>query len=186
MKKIIPVVTALIILFSGCANINITIGGNNKSKAKDYDVDSIKIVRVSGTLYYDTGEDTDDLYGGSNTMYGNAGGSLKKTAGKYEIPQGDNESNFYCERDFRLGRFEDTLEIYDGDDDDWEIFKKLICDTQVLSYKYCYVLEGETNNTDQDILVLANSRDITFDEAYNSCVGSVNVKKDMFVMFLND
>ena len=185
MKKIIPVVAALIILFSGCANINITIEGN-KSKAKDYDVDSIKIVRVSGTLYYDTGEDTDDLYGGSNTMYGNAGGSLTKSAGKYEIPQGDNESNFYCERDFRLGRFEDTIEIYDGDDDDWEIFKKLICDTQVLSYKHCYVLEGETNNTDQDILVLANSRDITFDEAYNSCVGSVNVKKDMFVMFLDD
>ncbi len=192
MKKYMIFAVCLITLaLSACNSANVgVIGGADgptavyvrKNKGTDYEKDSIKMVRIDGALYYETGRESK-----SAGKCGTADGSFKKTVGKYEIPQKDNESNFNDANSYQLGFEENTIEICI--DDDWEIFKKIDSNSDVLKYKYCCELEGEMPNAAEEstFLVLANEKNITFDDAAYVMFGSnMNSMKDIYVLPLVD
>ncbi len=190
MKRKIGFAICIIALaLSGCnAAMRGIIGGadgptavfvtKGKKHKTDYEKDSVKMVRIGGALYYETGEDSD-----VEGRCGNMDGSFKKSVGKYEIPQNDNESNFDDAEAYQIGSKENTIEILI--DDDWEIFAKIDTNSDVLKYKYCYELEGELPNAESEskYLVLANDEDITFDDAAYMLLGSDMTKmKDIYVL----
>ena len=78
---------------------------------------------------------------------------------------------------------ENTIEI--PIEDDWEIFEKIDTNSDVLKYKYCYILEGTLPNAaeDSEYLVLANDMDVTFEEAAYKLLGSdTAAAKDIYVL----
>lgn len=189
MKKLAMILISItIVILSGCNAKSIgIIGGADGptniflSRGK-YDKESIRIVRLDGALYYETGDDVDD-----DERCGTPDGSFTKTVGKYEIPQNDGESNFRDAGKYQFGAEADTIEI--PIDDDLEIFKKIDTTADVLGYKYCYVLEGKLNNAEDDseFLVLSNDKNTTFDEAAYVILGSDSSKmKDIYVLPIED
>ena len=189
-KTLFFAICAVILVLSGCQPANmgksdgsteIYVGKDNKRKS-NYEKDSIKIVRINGELYYETGRDNDTAVHRETVD-----GSFRKTVGKYEIPQNDNESNFNDANSYQIGMQENTIEV--PVDDDWEIFAKIDSNSDVLKYKYCYELEGELPNAkgESKYLVLANEENITFDDASYMLFGSDATKmKDIYVLPIND
>lgn len=146
-----------------------------------FEKDDIKIVRLSGSLYYETGRENEN-----SGRCGVMDGKYTRGCGRFEIPQNDNESNFGS-GEYQLGSNENEIEIYI--DDDWEIFEKIDTNADILKYKYGYVLEGKLNNAEgeSDFLVLANETDITFDDAAYALLGSDTSKmKDIYVLPIFD
>ncbi len=138
--------------------------------------ETVKMVNVDGDLYYETGEDN-DIEGRCGVLDGN----FTKTVDGFEIPKNAGEANFRAEG-YQVGMTKDTIEI--PIDDDCEIFKKLDTEQDVLKYKYCYILEG---NRDSEVLVLADTMDITFEEAMNNLTSSDSAtKKDIYVQPIID
>lgn len=194
MKKIVLFVMLAAIVLCGCANINVSIIGGadgptniNITKNKgnkneeEYEKDDIKMVRIDGALYYETGEENDAA------RCGVADGSFKKAAGKYEVPRNDGESNFGGANSYQIGESENTMEI--PIDDDWEIFRKIETNADVLNYKYCYTLEGRLPNaeSDSEFLVLSNEKDTTFsDAAYILFGADMSKRKDIYVLVIDD
>lgn len=194
-RKCTFAICILALVLSGCHSATVgIIGGSdgptaiyiNKNKDKhnktDYEKDSVKMVRINGELYYETGEDFE-----VEMSRGTPDGNFKKTVGKYEIPQNDNESNFNDANAYQIGMQENTIEVLI--DDDWEIFAKIDSNSDVLKYKYCYELEGELPNakSESKYLVFANEENITFDDASYMLFGSDATKmKDIYVLPIND
>lgn len=151
---------------------------SNKGNKLIYEKDSVKMVRINGSLYYETDEESEaDVH---STV---TDGSLQKTADRFEIPKNDGGANFSGSKGYRNGTAENTVEIFIGDD--WEIFKKIDTDADVLKYKYCYILDGTAPNAqnDSEFLVLANETDITFEDALYKISGSDTAKmKDIYVL----
>lgn len=148
----------------------------------DYEKDSIRMLRIDGALYYESGEDNEN-----SARCGNADGSFKRTAGKYEVPQGDGESNFDDADSYQIGMLENTVEILI--DDDWEIFSKIDTESDILGYKYCFELEGELPNAHDDskYLVLSNDKNVTFEDAAYMLFGSdTTQQKDIYVLPIID
>ncbi len=187
MNKILAVFI-LISLLSSCTPSDIGIIGGADGpteiilgKGTD-ELEAIKMVNIEGELYYETGEDNETA-GRCGTM----DGSLHKAVGAYEIPKNHGEANFKSYSGYQLGFGEGLIEI--PIDDDWEIFKRLDTNSDVLKYKYCYVLEGRLNNAkaDSEFLVLANEMNITFSDAAYRMLGSDTAKmKDIYVLPIID
>lgn len=151
---------------------------SNKGDKLIYEKDSVKMVRINGSLYYETDEEN-ETYGQSTVI----DGTLQKTADKFEIPQNDGGANFSGSKGYKNGTIENTVEILL--DDDWEIFKKIDANTDVLKYKYCYIVESDLPNStnDGEFLVLANEKDITPEDAAYKMSGSDKSKmKDIYVL----
>lgn len=188
-KTALLLISVIVLALSACQSASIgIIGGSDGStdivvSDKDgYEKDSVRMVRINGALYYESGEDNDN-----SARCGNMDGSFKRTAGKFEVPQNDNESNFDDASSYQLGAAENTIEILI--DDDWEIFAKIDSSTDVLKYKYCFELEGELPNAHDDskFLVLANEKDVTFADAAYVLLGSdMSKMKDIYVIPIND
>lgn len=154
----------------------------NKKPKTEYEKDSIKMVRLNGELYYETGKDFD-----IEQSIGTPDGNFKKAVGKYEIPQNDNESNFNDAASYKIGVEKYTIEI--PIDDEWEIFAKIDSAADVLKYKYCYELEGELPNAanESKFLILANEKNITFDDAAYVMFGAdMSSMKDIYVLPIAD
>lgn len=190
MKKAAFLLIAVLVLaLSACQSASIgIIGGSDGptdiivSDKADFEKDSVRMVRINGALYYESGEDNDN-----SARCGNADGSFKRTAGKFEVPQNDNESNFDDATAYQLGAAENTIEIQI--DDDWEIFAKIDSNADVLKYKYCFELEGELPNAHDDskFLVLSNEKDVTFADAAYGLLGSdMSKAKDIYVLPIDD
>lgn len=144
----------------------------------------VRMVNVDGSLYYETGEDID-----CDASCGVMDGTLTKTVDKFEVPLKSGESNFKAKKGYWSGRTENTLEIPVDDLDEAEIFKKIDTNQDVSKYKYCYKVEKRFSNADDDseFLVLANSMDITFDDAVYKMFGSDTEKmKDIYVISVVD
>lgn len=190
MKKFILPILLLLVL-TGCAVIDgAVIGGAdgptavyiNRERKTDYDKDSIKMVRLNGELYYETGEDFD-----IDTYCGTADGTFKKTVGKYEIPPNDNECNFDDAVAYQIGIRENAIEVCI--DDEIEVFEKIDSNADILKYKYCCELEGKLPNAkgESKFLVLANEKNITFDDAAYVLFGSdMSKMKDIYVLPIID
>ena len=95
-KAALLLISVIVLALSACQSASIgIIGGSDGStdivvSDKDgYEKDSVRMVRINGALYYESGEDNDN-----SARCGNMDGSFKRTAGKFEVPQNDNESNF--------------------------------------------------------------------------------------------
>lgn len=185
MKKLCVLLFSLVIIaaMTGCDTISIgMIGGSDgptdvivsSGKELKYrsEKDPVKVVKVGGFLYYETGEDN-DISGRCGTLDGH----FTKAAEKYEIPQNENESNFALKNPgysgYQIGMTEDTIEI--PIEDDWEIFKKLYDSEKDLSqYKYIMKVEGETEYSfgDAEYIVLTNDLNITANDIAKSYLSS--------------
>lgn len=185
MKKLCALLFSLVIIaaMTGCDTISIgMIGGSDgptdvivsSGKESKYrsEKEPVKVVKVDGFLYYETGEDN-DISGRCGTLDGH----FTKAAEKYEIPQNDNESNFDLKdpdySGYQVGMAEDTIEI--PIEDDWEIFKKLYDSEKDLSqYKYIMKVEGETEYSfgEAEYIVLTNELDITANDIAKSYLSS--------------
>lgn len=192
MKRVVFIVISAVLLLGACGSnkpkgINggmdsaeNAVTGNKGSRAA-YERESVRMVKIDGKLYYETGEDS--LF----EIYREAfDGKLVKGADKYEIPQGDGEANFSCSG-YYVGDRENTIEIPIGDD--MEIFEKINTGADVLKYRYCYILEERAANAadESELLVLSNDMETTFDEAEYKMLGSDTTKmKDIFVLPIAD
>ncbi len=182
-KAIVFIICIFMLVLSGCKSANIAIiGGADGPTAilvtnnNDYKKESVRMVKINGALYYETDKEN------SNLKCGVMDGEFEKSAGEYEIPQGDNQSNFDDADAYQTGN-ENTIEILIGDD--WKVFNKVDTNSDVLKYKYCYKLVGKLSDTSEDaeFLVLANEENITFDQANYQLVGSDTAKmKDIYVL----
>lgn len=155
--------------------------GKNDNKEKTIK-EPIRIVNVKGELYYDIDEESD-----IGARCGVMDGNFTKTVEIFEIPQNDGESNFLEGGCYQIGNNKNTIEIPIGDD--WEIFKKIDTNRDVLKYKYCYVVEDVLPNAhdDSELLVLADTMDISFKEASYQLFGSDSSKmKDIYVLPIVD
>lgn len=194
MKRIMFIGVILCLLFLCSCNSDkriAVIGGadgptrvavSGKDNEVTYEKEPAKMVKIDGSLYYDTGEDS-ELEARCGTLDGN----LVKCADKYEIPKSDGEANFSDAKGFQIGMTEKTIEV--SIDDDWEIFEKIDTNSDVSKYRYCYILEGTLPNAadDSEYLVLANDMDITFEEAAYKILGSDLTKtKDIYVLPIAD
>ena len=142
----------------------------------------IRMVNVGGALYYDIDSESE-----IEARCGVMDGSFTKTVERFEIPKNDGESNFAEGKGYQRGMHTDTIEILIGDD--WEIFKKLDTNRDVLKYTYCYTVEGMLPNAhdDSELLVLADTMDISFKEASYQLFGSnSDAMKDMYVLPIVD
>lgn len=183
-KAALLLISVIVLALSACQSASIgIIGGSDGStdivvSDKDgYEKDSVRMVRINGALYYESGEDNDN-----SARCGNMDGSFKRTAGKFEVPQNDNESNFDDASSYQLGAAENTIEILI--DDDWEIFAKIDSSTDVLKYKYCFELEGRAppmRMMTQNFSFLANEKDVTFADAAYVLLGSDMSKMKVFM-----
>ena len=159
---------------------NIIVG--EKGDKKNNRIESIRIANVNGELYYEIDEDSD-----IEARCGVMDGNFENTVDRYEIPKNSGEVNFLGADGYQLGLIENTIEIPLGDD--WEIFKKIDTNRDVLRYKYCYVVEGILPNAkdDSEFMVLANTLDITFEEASYQLFGSNSEQmKDIYVLPILD
>lgn len=185
-KSIIIFACVFMLVLSGCRSKSIgIIGGadgptdiivsNNEDENK-YGKDFVRMVRIDGGLYYETGKSSD-----ITARCGNLDGSFKKTSGKFEVPQNDNESNFDDADGYQIGTGSNTIEISIGGE--WKIFEKINMAADILKYKYCFELSGRLPNakTDSKYLVLANEQDISFDDAAYMFYGSdLGKRKDIY------
>ena len=105
---------------------SIIVGKTDTSNEKTIK-DTVRIVNVKGELYYDTDEESE-----TKAKCGVMDGNFTKTVDIFEIPKNDGESNFSEGDCYQTGKNKNTIEIPIGDD--WEIFKKIDTNQDVLKY----------------------------------------------------
>ena len=172
MKKIIFLLI-LCLLLSGCSDLKDTNGGFGKNPytAASSERFPVRMLRIDGELYYDTGAISDNT-----PRCGTLDGSLLNGAGEYEIPQKDNQSNFGPTHTtyfgYQAGFDKYTVEVpIDG----WAIFRKITDpDFDENKYKYCVLLKGTFPNAAKptEIIVLSNDKDVNFDRIAKSMFSS--------------
>jgi hypothetical protein len=152
----------------------IVVGKGKDLKRYRSEKEPVKAIMLDGSLYFETGEDS-DVIGRCGTL----DGSFKKTVDKWELPKNDNEANFelkskdYC--GFQHGFVKGTIEVPIGDD--WEIFRKCETVQDISKYKYILKVEGEIpGNDDIEYIVLANKLDVTALEIAEADLSSANTE----------
>lgn len=176
MKKMILFVAAACLLFAGCGEVGviggadgptqITVSKENGGKSSAAAGTGVRMVKLNGELYYDTGKES-DADGRCGVMDGRftAGESLPC------IPVEDNTSNFGAEPEYQLGS-EDTIEIpIDGK---WMVFQKLEAERDISGYQYCLSLRGAMPNAEGEsqFVVLTSDADLDFERASKSLYSS--------------
>lgn len=189
MKRIIllTVITCCSLL-AACNDTSVGVIGGADGPTKIFvesnnetEKEPVKMVNVDGELYFELDEESE-----IEARCGVLDGNFSKSVGTFEIPKSDGETNFLGAEGYQIGANENTIEIPIGDD--WEIFKKLDTNRDVLKYKYCYTVEGTLPNAQSDskFLVLADVF-ITFQEASYQLLGSDTGKmKDIYVLPIAD
>lgn len=192
MKRLLIVIFLLLcLLLSACNNLSVGViqgaDGPTSIIVGENDINEkpkqpIRIANVKGELYYEIDEESD-----VDARCGVMDGNLTKTAETIEIPKNDGETNFLEGNGYQIGKNKNTIEILINGD--WEIFKKIETNSNILKYNYCYIVEGVLPNShdDSELLVLANTNDISFEEAAYQIFGSnSNKKKDIYVLPIVD
>ncbi len=173
MKRI--VLLSLIVfslILTACQQVNETVGiGEEIHQVKgkfgeQLEKKPVRMFNVDGELYYDSG-----LVSEMTPRCGTLDGNLKKTVKENEIPLKSGESNF--DADGYQSATSITKEVpIDGE---WVIFKKFDLYNNTLDdLKYCYYIKGHLNNaeTDGEIIVLSEDKDITFNDVYEPLLSS--------------
>ncbi len=144
--------------------------------------DPVRMVKIEGSLYYETDEDS-ELAVRREGM----DGSFQKGAERFEIPKNDGEANFSEAKGYQIGMEENTIEIPIGDD--WEIFKKIdVPNTDPAAFQYCMKLEGASQHMprEHEYVILTNQKEITIEDADQFYTGSMPDKDICIVAFKND
>jgi len=143
----------------------------------------VRMIRVDGELYYDSGK-LSDVTG----RCGNLDGNLTKSADEYEIPQNDGGCNFDGADGYQFTGDGNTKEIPIGND--WLVFKKISdSEKDLTGYKYCYYLKGTMPNaeTESELIVLANDRDLDFEKVTKSFYSSNSADSlDIYAVWLSE
>lgn len=168
-KSVILIFILLICLLCGCADETIgIIGGSDgptsifvSKENKGYEIFPVKIINIEGTLYYNSG-----LISKATGRCGTLDGNLKQGANEFEIPKKNGETNFKVS-DSYFG-YQNTTSITKEvpAENGWEIYKKIEdYGANLLRYKYAYIIKGRHPNAvkDSKYLILANSKDVTFE-----------------------
>lgn len=138
--------------------------------------ESVRLVRTDGKLYYDSKEKSE-----TDARCGVMDGVLTQTAGEFEVPKGNSECNFSGPTGYQIGAAAGTIEIQE--DDSWTVFKEISASSDVLKYKYAFLLSGRMPNaaSGSTFLVLSNDKNVTFDDAAYQLLGSDTTKmKDIY------
>ena len=126
----------------------------------------VRMFNADGDLYYDSG-----IVSENTPRCGTMDGELKKTVKENEIPLKSGEANF--EVDGYQNATSITKEV--NIDGEWVIFKKYDLYNHTLDgLKYCYYIKGHLNNAaiDNEIIVLSENEDITFNDVYEPLLSS--------------
>lgn len=123
----------------------------------------IRVARIDGEIYYDTGEFSKML-----PRCGTLDGLFENVYGEYEVPKQDGGANFEAEDNYSGAGWQNTskntVEIpFSGG---WAIFRKAESEIkqEPAHYKYCMRLQGKTADSDamQEYLVFTDNADMTF------------------------
>ena len=151
--------TAILVSDGKDNNVRMTFG-------EQYEKTTIRMFNVDGELYYDSG-----LVSDMTPRCGTLDDNLKKGVGENEIPHKSGEANF--EIDGYQNATSITKEV--NIDGEWVIFRKYkYLPEDIDELKYCYYIKGHLNNAaiDSEIVVLTDSKDITFNDVYEPLLSS--------------
>ncbi|MBQ8541230.1 MAG: hypothetical protein IJ435_07125 [Clostridia bacterium] len=173
MKRVIAGLMCVLLL-SGCSSESVgIIGGADGPTAifvtegeSEAFAESVRLIRVEGSLYYDTGK-ASSLVPRCGTLDGN----LEMSAGEFEVPQGDNESNFETSGYQSVTSITKEVPL----DGNWRIFKKFPDTNRDLNqYKYVLNLKGRHPNavSDSEYIVLTNDPTVDFDRVSKAMFSS--------------
>lgn len=185
MKKIFLLLCIVLTFFVGCQSTSVDYFADDEdvqqSETGAAEKSPVKMIRIDDELYYDTGRVTDSAVG---TFM--AKSFICRNDDEYEVPQENENSNFY-DADYYQYRVKiNAVEVLLKDT--WHIFKKIVSEQDVLTYKYCMMLEDRMPNakSDSKFLVLANEENISFDDAVNVFNGFDISEKDIYVLPIDD
>lgn len=182
MKRIIPITIIMCsLLLTACNDASIgVIGGadgpteiivsENNGTVKgqfgeQYEKKPIRMFNIDGELYYDSGLTS------NVPRCGVMDGSLKKGVKEGEIPHKSGEANF----DIDGYQYGTSISKDVNIDGKWVIFKKYEnLPEDIDDLKYCFYIKGHLNNAaiDSEIIVLTDSKDITFNDVYEPMLSS--------------
>lgn len=172
MKKIISILL-LCLIFTGCTDkaTNGGFGGNPNIEVTG-EKTPIKMLRIDGELYYDTG-----TFSENTPRCGTLDGSLLNCVDVFEIPKKDGGTNFGPTHTtyfgYQMGFDKYTKEV--PIDEGWKIFRK-ITDPEFNEnkYKYCMYLKGTMPNavTETEMIVLSNDKELDFGKVTKSMFSS--------------
>ena len=126
----------------------------------------VRMFNADGDLYYDSG-----IISENTPRCGTMDGVLKKSVKENEIPLKSGEANFEIEGYQNATIITKEVNI----DGEWVIFKKYdLYDHTLDGLKYCYYIKGHLNNAavDNEIIVLSENEDITFNDVYEPLLSS--------------
>ena len=183
MKRFITLTLIMsCLLLTACSNASIGVIGGADGPTKIYVSENggkvkgqfgeqiekkpVRMFNVDGNLYYDSGLVNDEV-----KKCGTMDGKLKKTVAENEIPKKSGEANFEVEGYQHATSITKEVNI----DGKWVIFKKYdLYDHTLDGLKYCYYIKGHLNNAaiDNEIIVLSEDKDITFNDVYEPLLSS--------------
>lgn len=185
MKRIIvPILLLCCLLLASCKDdasigiiggadgptaILVSDGKNNTVRmtfGEQYEKKPIRMFNVDGELYYDSG-----LVSNMTPRCGTLDGNLKKGVNENEIPHKSGEANFEIDGYQNITSITKEVNI----DGEWVIFRKYKnLPKDIDELKYCYYIKGHLNNAaiDSEIVVLADSEDVTFNDIYEPLLSS--------------
>ena len=126
----------------------------------------VRMFNVDGDLYYDSG-----LVSENTPRCGTMDGEIEKSVKENEIPLKSGEANFEVKGYQNATSITKEVNI----DGEWVIFKKYdLYDHTLDGLKYCYYIKGHLNNAaiDNEIIVLSENEDITFNDVYEPLLSS--------------
>lgn len=188
MKKALTFAVILVSLFlCSCSNKNFSadvIGGADRASSvyvtktgeesnikneenKNTQKTGIRLVRVNGFLYYDTGKES-NVSGRCGVMDGHITGTDTET----EIPVEDNTANFDIDCDYQLGFEKDTIEL--ASDGKWLVFTKADSEKDFDKYSFCFKLTGSLPNAaaQSELIVFTNDVNISFEDVWKPMLSS--------------
>lgn len=181
-KEVTPMKRGLIISFllcslflSACNNTSVGVIGGADGPTNIYVKGKfgeqvgkrpVRMFNIDGDLYYDSG-----LVSDKTPRCGTMDGKLKKAVNENEIPLKSGEANFDIDGYQNATSITKEVNI----DGEWVIFKKYNLYSYTLDdLKYCYYIKGHLNNAavDNEIIVLSEDENITFNDVYEPLLSS--------------
>lgn len=167
-------------LLTGCvrtAHIGVIGGADGptsiyvKSEAGETVKKPLRMIRVDGKLYYDSGRISEMV-----PRCGTLDGVLKEACAEYEIPRNDNECNFAGAEGYQNATgITKEIEI----DGEWVIFK--LFDDAALDmddFDYCFYLKGKHKNAARESEIVVLTEDINYDFTDHEKLFNSQVKFD--------
>ncbi len=180
MKKVLAVILCMMIM-TGCGKSVGIIGGSDGPTTifvgEEATAQGVKMIKVQGELYYDTGLDSSLV-----PRCGTLDGGLEMKGMEFEIPLHDGESNFETSGYQSVTGITKEVPM----DGKWRIFKKLPeSRTDFSKYKYVLKLRGWHPNAARasEYIVLTNDLTVDFESVSKSMFSSLSTDwLDCYIM----